>query len=83
LRKGALADNTKKPALKPDELQGVSQDTQARVIFREEQRHDKEKAMAEYLTQQEATRKKTEWLRAARQAHEAKLKRAGKAKAKQ
>ena len=74
---------TKKPALKPDELQGVSQDTQARLIFREEQRHDKEKAMAEYLTQQEATRKKTERLRAARQAREAKLKRAGKAKAKQ
>jgi hypothetical protein len=70
---------TKKPAVKPE----VSQDTQARLLFREEQRHDKEEAMAEYLTQQEATRKKTQRLRAAREASEAKLKRAGKAKAKQ
>lgn len=82
---------TKKPAVKPeepepqepDEPQEVLQDPQARLLIREEQRHDKEKAMAEYLAQQEATRKKTERLRAARHAREAKLKRAGKAKPKQ
>jgi hypothetical protein len=88
--KRALFRGTKKPAVKPkepeteqpDEPQKVSQDTQARLIFREELRREGEKAMAEYLAQQEATRKKTERLRAAREAREAKLKRAGKAKAK-
>jgi hypothetical protein len=70
---------TKKPAVKPE----VSQATLARLLFREEQRHDKEEAMAEYRAQQEGTRKKTERLRAARLVREAKLKRAGKAKAKQ
>ena len=35
---------TKKPGVNPE----VSQDTQARLLFREEQRHDKEEAMAEY-----------------------------------
>jgi hypothetical protein len=70
---------TKKPAVKPE----VSQDTQARLRFREELHRDKEEAMAEYRAQQEGTRKKTERLRAARQVREAKLKRAGKAKAKQ
>jgi hypothetical protein len=75
---------TKNPAVKPEEAETeVSQDTHARVIFREEQRHDKEKATAEYLAQQEATRKKTERLRAAREAREAKSNRAEKAKAKQ
>jgi hypothetical protein len=57
--KQARFRRTKKPAVKPeesetkhaDELQEVSQDTQARLIFREEQLHDKEKAMAEYLAQ--------------------------------
>jgi hypothetical protein len=77
-----LAKKLEEPE-QPDEPQEASQATQARLLFREEQRHDKEEAMAEYLTQQEATRKKTQRLRAAREASEAKLKRAGKAKAKQ
>jgi hypothetical protein len=87
--KRARFRGTKKPAVKPkepekteqpDEPQEVSQDTQARLIFREELRREGEKAMAEYLAQQEATRKKTERLRAAREAREAKLKRAEKVK---
>jgi hypothetical protein len=85
--KHARFPGTKKPAVpetkQPDEPQEVLQDPQARLRFREELRRDKEEAMAEYLTQQEATRKKTELLKTAREAREAKLKRAGKAKAKQ
>jgi hypothetical protein len=54
----------------PDEIQGPSPDTQARILAREQERQDREAAMAEYVEQQKAELRKTARLRAARLARE-------------
>jgi hypothetical protein len=48
------------------------------LLSKEDQRREGEEAMAEYIAQQEATRKKTARLKAARETREAKLKRKAK-----
>jgi hypothetical protein len=65
---------TKKPieeleesdAGQPDGQQEAAGDTPSRLIAKEERQREAEEAMAEYEAQQEATRQKTERLRAAR-----------------
>jgi hypothetical protein len=63
-----------------DDASEVDETTSQRLLFLEEQKRDAEKAMAEYLTQQEATREKTARLKAEREKRDANLKLAGKAK---
>jgi hypothetical protein len=79
--KPAAPDAERPEDARQDGASEVDETNSQRLLFREEQKRDAEEAMAEYLTQQKATREKTAKLRAAREKRDANLKRARKAKA--